>query len=359
MPTEAAGDVKSTAPADKVLSNESMVKFLEDVAETGKSTIPWTDAQPALLKYFEGAIREKIRAYQDDDEKPLKVGVDVEKCYKKVYKKIESLTGFPATFRRICALLTNPRRTYAKVPTLMSALVKVVDAEPIIPPNPEEKSDAPKVEEEGDETEEVLYFNEEWLKKPRAKKAKRTATDTVERGPSKQRKEDGDSEDTVPETPKQEDANPGEAVMPDENNNDAENASLPDLAPKNTVAEDSKLEMTAISEETKPKPEDASLPEIAPEKPVPKDSKPEEAVILDAANSNKSGNESKPEDASPVEAAPANPSDENKDGAVANLAPEIPHDEDEDIGSDEFFDAVEHKDSEPEQAMESDGDNRE
>ncbi|KAL6724739.1 hypothetical protein Aduo_019599 [Ancylostoma duodenale] len=305
--SDEAANMKLAAPEEEAHPTDWLLDFMEQVAKSGKSSIPWTEVKPALLKYFEKVVHEKIRLHEKDgEESKKKIGeVDIEHCYQMVYNKIKDFMDFPVTFRRLCSILTNPSRCYSKLPTLMNAVMKVVEVDSIVPANPEEKSEPPKEKEKGNE-EEFCYFDDAMLKKWRVKKSKRAASNsgTVGRRRGRKRKENGPTEksntgtvgrkrgrkpkdnvpaaESTPENPNQVDSKPemnGPTVE-----STPENLDQVDSKPKENgpTAESTPENLDQV--DSKPK-DNGPTAESTPENPNQVDSKPEEAVISDVTNS--------------------------------------------------------------------------
>ncbi|EYC08739.1 hypothetical protein Y032_0064g3507 [Ancylostoma ceylanicum] len=270
-----AGDMNPTAPADEAPPADWLVDYMTQVAGTGKSSIPWTEVQPALLKYFERVMKEKIRLQEEkgDEKSKKKVEeVDVEHCYQMVYNKMESLANFPKSFRRLCLILTKPPRCYSKLPALMNGLLKVVEVGSIAPPNPQEK---PEQSKEG----EVFYFDDAKRRKRRVKEPVRVAAGSVGRGrPKKSRKENPSSTEPAP----------GRGLS---KKSRKENAPSTEPAPGRGRPKKSRKENAPPVEPArsrgrprKCRKENASSAELAPGNPKQEDPKPEDAVMSDVTN---------------------------------------------------------------------------
>ncbi|KAL6724737.1 hypothetical protein Aduo_019597 [Ancylostoma duodenale] len=327
--SDEAADMKLTASAEEAPPTHWLVDFMEQVARSGKSSIPWTEVKPALLKHFEKVVSEKIRLHEKDDEDSKKIGeVDIEHCYQMVYNKIKDFMDFPVTFRRLCSILTNPSRCYSKLPTLMNALVKVVDADSIAPANPEEKSEPPKEKEKGDEKE-FCYFDDAELRKQRVKKSKRGASDSGSMGRrrGRKRKESGPMEKSTPENPDHVDSKPkknGPTAESTPENPDQidskpkENGPTAESTPENLDQVDSKPEMNGPTVESTPenldqvdsKPEmNGPTVESTPENLDQVDSKPKaNGPTAESTPENLDQVDSKPKDNGPTaESFPENP----------------------------------------------------
>ncbi|EYB87061.1 hypothetical protein Y032_0268g768, partial [Ancylostoma ceylanicum] len=102
--------------------------YVSYVAKTGKSPIPWNDIRPAFLKFLQKQIRQRVRQYVIDSENSSSGNEDsVFSTCELVYDKLKKFHEFPPTFHRICEILTNPPRCYARLPTFIYAMNELVD----------------------------------------------------------------------------------------------------------------------------------------------------------------------------------------------------------------------------------------
>ncbi|KAL6724740.1 hypothetical protein Aduo_019600 [Ancylostoma duodenale] len=271
-PTEKA-PLLSLNPIDdvqEVPTSGWLFKFMSDVEYSGKSSIPWVQVQPALLSYFENIIHKEVHTYVMDVAKSKKKiqEVDLEHCYQEVYKKLENFVDFPSTFRRICSIITRPRRSYSHVPDLIEALLEVVNVEPIICSMHPVKRESMKGKGDGDEDKDFYFFDDSEIRYRRASKTK-LAIDAVERGPgSKHLKiDDGSEESTLKNEEASENvADSAEAEIPlvdlteDSTSSDSASLELPydwmlapqnvDGAAKEITNADSEPEVIVISEKS-------------------------------------------------------------------------------------------------------------
>ncbi|KIH51881.1 hypothetical protein ANCDUO_18024, partial [Ancylostoma duodenale] len=307
--SDEAANMKLATPEEEAHPTDWLLDFMEQVARSGKSSIPWTEVKPALLKHFEKVVHEKIRLHEKfDEESKKKTGeVDIEHSYQLVYNKIKDSVDFPVTLRRLCSILTNPSRCYSKLPTLMNALMKVVEVDSIVPANPEEKSEPPKEKEKGDEKE-FCYFDDAELRKQRVKKSKRGASDSGSMGRrrGRKRKESGPMEKSTPENPDHVDSKPKKNGPTAEST--SENPDQVDSKPKDNgpTAESTPENLDQV--DSKPK-ENGPMAESTPENPDQVDSKPEmNGPTVESTPENPDQADSKPKDNGPaVESTPENP----------------------------------------------------
>ncbi|VDM74533.1 unnamed protein product [Strongylus vulgaris] len=118
-----------------ILGTGPFFDFLIEVAQTGKSVIPWEDVQPAFFEYLQDALyvyEENFREI-NHEENDMSEGSENWRIYHFIQEKMRNFDNFPFTFRRLCELLVDPTRWYTKFPTFMRALERVVNVEATIP----------------------------------------------------------------------------------------------------------------------------------------------------------------------------------------------------------------------------------
>ncbi|RCN32940.1 hypothetical protein ANCCAN_21240 [Ancylostoma caninum] len=199
--SDEAGDMKLTAPAEEALPTDWLVDFMAQVAENGKSSIPWTEVQPALLKYFETAMHEKIRVHEkDEDSKEKSEAVDIEHCYQMVYNKVKDFVDFPDAKLRKQRVKKSKRAASNTGTVGRGRGRKRKESDPVAKSNASTKGRG------------------RGRKRKESDPAAKSDSSTVGRGRGRKRKENGPTEKSTPENQDQVDTKPAEAVMSDVTN---------------------------------------------------------------------------------------------------------------------------------------------
>ncbi|WKY14326.1 hypothetical protein Q1695_000122 [Nippostrongylus brasiliensis] len=104
--------------------------YFENVAETGKSRLPWELVRPAFLWKVKSCMDEMVRWHRQregSDAVDLSDGSENKRMYDFILEKAEKFEAAPFTWQRICELLNSPSRHYRKADKYFRALDKTIN----------------------------------------------------------------------------------------------------------------------------------------------------------------------------------------------------------------------------------------
>lgn len=104
--------------------------YFENVAETGKSRLPWELVRPAFLWKVKSCMDEMVRWHRQregPDSVDLNEGSETKRVYDFVLEKAGNFEAAPFTWQRMCELLSSPSRHYRKADKYFRALDKTIN----------------------------------------------------------------------------------------------------------------------------------------------------------------------------------------------------------------------------------------